>query len=71
MKIAKVVPVFKSGNVNDINNYRPISLLCTFSKILEKIVANRLIKYLDLNNLISPNQFGFRAKHSTVRSSYV
>jgi hypothetical protein len=66
MKIAKVVPIFKSGNINDINNYRPISLLCSFSKILEKIVANRLIKYLEINNLISPNQFGFRAKHSTV-----
>jgi hypothetical protein len=66
MKIAKVIPVFKSGCVNDINNYRPISLLCTFSKILEKIVANRLTNYLNVNNLISPNQFGFRSKHSTV-----
>jgi hypothetical protein len=66
MKIAKVVPIFKSGCVNDINNYRPISLLCTFSKILEKIVANRLTNYLNVNNLISPNQFGFRPKHSTV-----
>jgi hypothetical protein len=66
MKIAKVIPIFKSGNVNDINNYRPISLLCTFSKILEKIVANRLTSYLNDNNLICDNQFGFRSKHSTV-----
>jgi hypothetical protein len=66
MKVAKVIPIFKSGNVNDINNYRPISLLCTFSKILEKIVANRLTEYLNVNNLISINQFGFRSKHSTV-----
>jgi hypothetical protein len=66
MKIAKVVPVFKSGSQTDINNYRPISLLCSFSKILEKIVANRLTQYLNLNNLISPNQFGFRPKHSTI-----
>jgi hypothetical protein len=70
MKIAKVIPIFKSGNANDINNYRPISLLCSFSKILEKIVANRLTKYLNVNNLISPNQFGFRAKHSTVHPMF-
>jgi hypothetical protein len=37
MKIAKVVPIFKSGNANDINSYRPISLLCTFSKFLRKL----------------------------------
>jgi hypothetical protein len=70
MKVAKVIPIFKSGNVNDINNYRPISLLCSFSKILEKIVANRLIKYLNNNNLISLNQFGFRAKHSTIHPMF-
>jgi Reverse transcriptase (RNA-dependent DNA polymerase) len=65
MKIAKVVPIFKSGDPCDVNNYQPISLLCTFSKILEKIVAKRLTSYLSLNNLISPNQFGFRSNHST------
>jgi Reverse transcriptase (RNA-dependent DNA polymerase) len=66
MKIAKVVPIFKSGDSSDVNNYRPISLLCTFSKILEKIVSNRLTSYLNQNNLISPFQFGFGPKHSTV-----
>jgi hypothetical protein len=70
MKIAKVVPIFKSGNQTDINNYRPISLLCSFSKILEKIVANRLTHYLNVNNLISANQFGFRPKHSTVHPMF-
>jgi hypothetical protein len=70
MKIAKVVPIFKSGNQTDINNYRPISLLCSFSKVLEKIVANRLTHYLNSNNLISPNQFGFRSKHSTVHPMF-
>jgi hypothetical protein len=70
MKIAKVVPIFKSGSHTDINNYRPISLLCSFSKILEKIVAGRLLSYLNSNNLISPNQFGFRAKHSTVHPMF-
>jgi hypothetical protein len=65
LKIAKVIPIFKSGDASDINNYRPISLLSSFSKILEKIVQNRLVKYLDLFNLITPQQFGFRSGHST------
>jgi Reverse transcriptase (RNA-dependent DNA polymerase) len=66
MKVAKVVPIFKSGDSSDLNNYRPISLLCTFSKILEKIVSNRLTSYLNQNNLILPFQFGFRPRHSTL-----
>jgi Reverse transcriptase (RNA-dependent DNA polymerase) len=66
MKVAKIVPIYKSGDPCDINNYRPISLLCTFSKIFEKIVANRLTNYLVSNNLISSSQYGFRAKHSTI-----
>jgi hypothetical protein len=70
LKIAQVVPIFKSGSHTDINNYRPISLFCSFSKILEKIVAGRLLKYLNSNNLISPNQFGFRAKHATVHPMF-
>jgi hypothetical protein len=66
LKIAKVIPIFKSGDTNDVNNYRPISLLSTFSKILEKIVQTRLISYLDASKLITPQQFGFRSHHSTI-----
>jgi hypothetical protein len=65
LKIAKVVPVYKCGDAQDMNNYRPISLLCSFSKILEKIVFIRLMDYLDTNNILSCNQYGFRPKHST------
>ena len=64
-KIAKVIPLYKSGDCLDMSNYRPISLLSTFSKILEKLVHTRLYDYLDSNNLISQNQFGFRPNHST------
>jgi hypothetical protein len=64
-KIAKVIPVFKSGDPLDMNNYRPISLLCSFSKLLEKIVSLRLMQYLNDHKLLSNDQFGFRPKHST------
>ena len=46
LKIAKVTPLFKSGNINDMSNYRPISILPVLSKILEKIIYKRL--WLDL-----------------------
>jgi hypothetical protein len=63
MKTAKVVPIFSS---TDVNNYRPISLLRSFGKILEKKVANKLVLFLETNKLISTQQFGFRTGHSTV-----
>ena len=66
LKIAKVVPIFKSGDKLSPDNYRPISLLPNFSKILEKIVSNRLIGFLGDHNLISEHQFGFRKGHSTI-----
>jgi len=66
LKIAKVVPIFKSGDKLSPDNYRPISLLPNFSKILEKVVSNRLIGFLGDHNLISEHQFGFRKGHSTI-----
>lgn len=66
IKIAKVIPIFKSGSKHVMDNYRPISLLCIFSKIFEKIVYKRLTSFLDINNIISCSQFGFRKEHSTV-----
>jgi len=65
-KIAKVVPVFKSDSTTDVNNYRPISLISNFAKILEKIVHNRLLNFLSDRNIITPTQFGFRKHHSTI-----
>jgi len=66
LKIAKVIPIFKSGDRCNMDNYRPISLLNSFSKILEKIVACRLSSFLSTCNILSDWQFGFRPKHSTV-----
>ena len=64
-KIAKVCPIFKGGDETQTNDYRPISLLSSFSKILEKIVCNQLKYYLVSNNIIDPQQFGFQNNNST------
>jgi hypothetical protein len=60
------MPIFKSGDPTDVNNYRLISLLSSCGKILEKIVANKLVLFLETNKLISTQQLGFRTGHSTV-----
>lgn len=65
LKTAIVIPLFKKGDKTDINNFRPISLLSCFSKILEKIVKKRLLNFLNKNNFFSQNQFGFIEKKST------
>lgn len=64
-KTAVVTPIHKSGDKSTPINYRPISLLSVVSKLLEKIVNNRLVNYLEMNHLLSPAQFGFRRGRST------
>uniref|UniRef100_A0A6Q2ZN45 Reverse transcriptase domain-containing protein n=1 Tax=Esox lucius TaxID=8010 RepID=A0A6Q2ZN45_ESOLU len=64
-KIAKIIPIYKSGDQNDMNNYRPISILPTFSKVLEKVVYSRLSGYLDKFDILVPSQYGFRKKSTT------
>ena len=64
-KLAKVIPVFKTGDKNDPNNYRPISLLPTISKILEKIIYKRVFKFILNQNIICPSQYGFVKGRST------
>ena len=66
LKVAKVIPVYKSGPSNDLQNYRPISPLSSLSKIFEKVIQRRLVSFLERHNLIIPSQFGFRHKHSTI-----
>lgn len=65
LKIANVIPIFKAGETSLPANYRPISLLSALSKVIEKVVNVRLIKYLEHNSLLAENQFGFRAGRST------
>ncbi len=64
-KIARVTPIFKNGPRNQLNNYRPISILPVVSKLFEKVLCEQLQEYLDTQELLSPHQFGFRKSHST------
>ena len=66
LKIVKVIPIHKNGSTQDMNNYRPISLLSIFDKIMEKIMHERLYKFLELNNILYSKQFGFRKNNSTI-----
>jgi hypothetical protein len=69
LKIARIVPVFKTGNVEQISNYRPISLLPTINKIFEKLIYVRLQAFFDDCGIISDNQFGFRKSRDTVQAT--
>ena len=60
-----VVAAYKSGDIDDASNNRPISILPVLSKVLEKIVANQLIIYIEINRLLSISLHGFRPKLST------
>ena len=64
-KKAKVTPIFKSGDKNNVSNYRPISVLPIISKIIERTVHNQLYDYLCSRNILSDSQSGFRSNHST------
>ena len=64
LKIAYVTPVFKGGDEKDLGNYRPISVLPCFSKILERIMYNRLCNHLMKNIILYSKQFGFQKGHS-------
>ena len=52
----KIIPLFKNGNMNDFTNYRPISLLSQFSKILENIFHNRMMSFIEEKNILYESQ---------------
>jgi len=70
MKLAKIIPLFKKGDKQDIQNYRPISILSAFSKILEKLMYNRLLSFLNKHNTLANVQHGFRENKSTDTASH-
>ena len=65
-KTARVVPIFKSGDKADLNNYRPISVISTIARLFERQIYNQLYLYLTRYKLLNSKQSGFRSLHSTV-----
>ena len=68
MKLAKITPLYKAKDKSNIANYRPVSVLPSFSKILEKIVHCRLYRYCNDKGILYESQYGFRNKRSTVNA---
>ena len=70
LKYAVITPLHKTGDVSDMANYRPISLLPVFSKIFEKAMHSRLNQHLQINNILGAEQYGFRKGLSTEQATY-
>ena len=66
LKTAKVVPVYKAGDKNEVTNYRPISILSIFSKILQILVYTRTLSFLKYHSVLTHTQYGFRLQYSTL-----
>jgi len=64
-KFSQVLPLFKKGNKTEMSDYRPVSLLTSFCKIFEKVIYNRLLQHTKENNIIDPDQYGFKNNSST------
>jgi hypothetical protein len=65
LKVGRVTPIFKKGNLEEVGNYRPVSTLPIFGKIFEKILYSRIYNFALSQGIIDKNQFGFRKSHST------
>ena len=66
LKQDHVCPIFKKGDTEDPNNYRPISITAALSKVFEKVIREQITNYIDNNKLFSPRHFGFRKNISTM-----
>ena len=65
LKVSQVTPIYKNGDVTDPGNYRPISTLSPFSKVLERLIYNQLYDFLEKHSILFQYQFGFRKGYST------
>jgi hypothetical protein len=69
-KIARVVPVYKNkGNKHIYENYRPISLLPAFSKIMERLIYNKIFEFLVRYGILFKSQYGFCTGHNTIHAT--
>lgn len=66
LKVAKVVPVFKSNDSEDVGNYRPISTLSVFNKIFEKLLVKRILDFFNKHSVLYKLQYGFRQGCNTL-----
>ena len=67
-KLGRVTPVHKSGSTDNMDNYRPITVLPVFSKIFEKLTLARMNSFITRHNIFSPCQYGFRTGRSTTHA---
>ena len=70
LKYSQIIPIFKTGCKTEMSNYRPISLLTSFSKVFEKVIHNRVHNHIQVNNILAKEQYGFRNNSSTEIASY-
>ena len=70
LKYAVVKPLFKNGDKTKLCNYRPISILSSFSKVLEKVLYKQLQDHLNKHSILEQEQFGFRSDSSTNKAMY-
>jgi fructose-1,6-bisphosphatase/inositol monophosphatase family enzyme len=61
LKYSEIIPLFKNGDKTNVMNYRPISLLTSLSKVIEKAIFVRLLRHIKKNNILSNHQYGFRS----------
>jgi len=70
LKYTVVKPLLKKRYKDNVANYRPVSLLTSFSKVFERIIYDRLLKHIETNNILAAEQFSFRSSSSTENASY-
>lgn len=70
LKLSVIKPLYKKGCKNNMSNYRPLALLSTFSKIFEKLVLERIMRFVNSSSLLGENQHGFRESYSTTTATY-
>ena len=66
LKIGKVTPIFKSERKDDLNNFRPITVLPTVARVLERLIYKQIYDYFNTKRLLNENQWGLRSLHSTI-----
>jgi hypothetical protein len=71
LKYSQINPVFKNWDKSDMDNYRPIALLTSFSKIFEKVIYKRIYQHVTSNNILASEQHGFRNNSSIETATFI